>query len=147
MAAVTITGLDELREQLRNLPAELTAEASNIVLAAANGAEADMRAEYPPGTLRESLAVTPKDTGGAFAAGVTLKNTSKVAFWWDNGTEARHYFTASGVRHETGAMWGRQPAPHTFVRNAIKARRDVMYPQLIRMLVQAGLVVSGSIDE
>jgi hypothetical protein len=146
MASVTIDGLDELIAQLRDLPADLTAEASNIVVGAANGAEADIRAEYPPGTLRESLSIVKRDTGGPFAAGVTLKNTSKVAFWWDNGTEARHYFTASGARHDTGAMWGRKPAPHTFVRNSIKARR-LMYGQLATMLVRNGLVVSGSIDE
>lgn len=134
-------GLDELRAALRQLPAELTVEASRIVEGAANGAAAEMKSGYPPGELRDGVTVTQFHQG-LFSAGMILKNRSPLGFLWDNGSEARHYITVRGNRHATGKMWGRRPAPHTFVRAMSKARR-LMWRQLKDLLTRRGLLVTG----
>lgn len=130
-------GLDELRESLRHLPETLKAEAAHIVEGAANGAEVDMRAGYPAGELRDGVRVT-HFSGGKFSAGAIVKSTSKLAWLYENGSEARHYVTVRGNRHLTGKM----PAKHVFIPAAMRARRR-MYQQLKEMLQRQGLKVSG----
>jgi hypothetical protein len=130
------TGLEELKAELRTLPADLTAEASHIVEAAANGAAATIKASYPPGELQDSLSVQVSVSG--FAAGAVVKNTSKLASIYENGTEARHYTTVHGVRHETGRM----PPKNVFIPT-MQRKRAQMYDQLADLLVSHGLAVSG----
>lgn len=137
-ASVHWSGLDELREALRHLPDELTADASGIVEGAANGAEVDIHAGYPErtGNLRNHLTKTHFERG-KFSAGVILKNTSPHASIFENGTQARH--TAIGANR--GAM----PAGHVFIPAVAKARRR-MYDQLKQLLVRHGLTVSGDVS-
>jgi hypothetical protein len=128
-------GLSELREQLRNLPSELTGEAANIVLGAANGAAAEIKGAYPvrTGRLRDGLVVTRADKG-KFSAGAIVKNTAKHAAIFENGTQARH--------NSLGANRGSMPPGHVFVPRMIRARRR-MYERLSDLLRRKGLVVSG----
>ena len=153
-------GLTELRAALRNLPADLTGEASLIVAGAANGAAAVMKGEYPvrttglrpgprrtdpwypPGNLRDGVRVTHLDKG-KFSAGAILKNTAKHAYIFEYGSAARHYFEASGKQHNTGAMWGRQPPKHVFISAMVRARRR-MYEQLAALMRRHGLDVTGT---
>jgi len=128
-------GLDELREALRNLPAELAGEASHIVEGAANGAAADIKAAYPvrTGNLRDHLTVTHVDQG-KYSAGAIVKNTAKHAALFEFGTQARHT--------DIGANRGSMPPGRVFITRAIKARRQ-MYTALKDLLVRKGLLVSG----
>ncbi len=71
-----------------------------------------------------------------------MKSRSKLAWLYDNGSQARHYITKAGKRHDTGAMWGKTPAPHLFVQTMLRARRR-MYEQLKDLLTRHGLSVSG----
>jgi hypothetical protein len=141
-----LSGIDELREALRSLPADLAAEAATEVTAAAQAAEADVRQVYEAhvasGTLAARLSVSTSTS--AFGANAKVKNTSPIAFIFENGTQARHYVTASGAQHATGAMWGKTPEPptHTFVR-AMQARRKAMYERLRAILERQGLQVTG----
>jgi hypothetical protein len=127
-------GLDELREALRNLPAELTGEASHIVEGAANGAAAQIKAKYArrTGKLGDGVSVE-KVSGGRFSAGAIVKNTAKIAFVFENGTQARH--TAIGANR------GSMPPGHVFVPIVIRKRRQ-MNEQLIDLLQRNGLVVT-----
>jgi len=141
-----LTGIDELREALRNLPAELAAEAGAAVTEAAQAAESDARAAYEAhrhsGNLVSRLSRTTSSS--AFGAGALVKNTAKHAWIFENGSEARHYTTASGATHGTGAMWGKtaQPPTHMFVR-AMQTRRTAMYARLRAVLERQGLEVTG----
>lgn len=136
-------GLEELRAQLRNLPADCAEEASGIVDEAAREAQATIEAGYPvvSGRLRAGLRVTHVHEG-KYAAGAVLKNTAKHAWLYDNGSEARHYVSGGGARHATGKMWGRRPPTHLFVRTVIRARRR-MYEKLKGLLTRKGFTVSG----
>jgi hypothetical protein len=135
-------GLDELREALRNLPDELTGEGSHIVEGNANGAAAQIKAGYKrrTGNLGDGVKVEPLGVG-RFAAGVVVRNTAKHAVIFENGTQARHYYTINGVKHETGRM----PPGHVFVPAVIRKRRQ-MYEQLKDLLVRNGLQVSGDAE-
>jgi hypothetical protein len=135
-------GLDELKEALRNMPSELTGEASHDVEGAANGAAAILKSEYHrvSGKLRDGVDVT--FTRDQFSTGAIVKSKSPIAWLYDNGSQARHYTTASGAQHATGAMWGKTPPTHVFVRTMI-AKRRAMYEALKALLTRHGLLVSG----
>lgn len=131
-------GLDELREALRKLPAELTGEASHIVEGAANGAAAQIKAAYPrrTGNLVNGVSVETVSSG-QFSAGAIVKNKAKHAYIFDNGTQARH--------DAIGANRGSMPPGHVFVPAVIRKRRQ-MYEQLKDLLVRNGLQVSGDAE-
>lgn len=120
--SVTVTGLDELRASLVNMPKALTVEAGRDVEAAANGAAATIMsfygAHHVTGGLRDSVRVEHKDHGGLRAESV-VRIKSPLAWLFDRGTQARHYTTHNGVRHLTGRM----PPTHIVARTASRARR------------------------
>lgn len=132
---LVLNGLDELRQALRTLPADLTAEASHLIEGVANGAAADIKAAYPvrTGNLRNHLTVTHFERG-RFSAGAIVKNTAKHASIFEHGTQARH--TAIGAHR------GSMPPGHVFVPRMIRARRR-MYQGLKDLLSRHGLLVSG----
>lgn len=129
-------GLEELRQQLRNLPSELAGEASNIVTGAANGAAAEIKGAYPvrTGRLRDSLVVTRVDKG-KYTAGAILKNRAKHSWMFENGTQTRQ--TAIGANR------GSMPPGNVFIPRAIAARRR-MYEALKDLLTRKGLTVDGN---
>lgn len=136
-ASVKWNGLDELRAALRTLPADLTAEASFLVEGAANGAAAEIKAAYPvrTGTLRDGLIVSHREKG-KFSAGAIVKNTSKHAWLFESGTQARH--TALGANR------GSMPPGHVFLPIVIRKRRQ-LYGQLKALLQRHGLTVRGEL--
>lgn len=129
-------GLAELREELRNLPADLTGEAGHIVEAAANGAAATIKREYPvrTGNLRDHLTVTITSGSGQYSVRGVVQNTAKHAWLFENGSQARHT--------DIGANRGSMPPGHVFIPNIIRERRR-MYDDLKDLLTRHGLVVSG----
>lgn len=132
---LSFQGLDEFRRQLRELPAELTAEASNEVRGAANGAAAEMKRNYPvhEGKLRDGVSIDPINAG-RYGAGVIVKNTAKHAHIFENGSQTR--------RTRSGANRGAMPPGHVFVPAAIRARRT-MFERLKAIVARAGFKVSG----
>jgi hypothetical protein len=139
MATLVWDGLDELKAQLRALPAELTGEAAHVIQATANRAEADMSAAYAAhrrsGELADALKQVERDNRTEFGYAITMINTSPVAWIFENGTQARH----RGLR-STGAM----PAGHVFLPAMIH-NRAWMYGQLKGVLTRAGLGVTGDV--
>ncbi|MEP7304213.1 MAG: hypothetical protein ABJA98_01720 [Acidobacteriota bacterium] len=146
-ASVLWEGLEELKAQLRTLPADLTEEASHIVQGAANSAEATIKAGYSvvSGDLRDHL-FQSQTLKGRYGVGIVMKNTAKHAWLYDNGSQARHYITASGKDHKTGAsghaLVNPHPPTHLFVKTMAYERRR-MYDQLKDLLMRHGLTVSG----
>jgi hypothetical protein len=129
-------GLAELRQALRDLPATLTGESSHIVLGAANGAAAQVKANYArvSGDLVDGVQVIEGNT--QFSAAARVVSKSKHAWIYENGTQVRHYLGAS-----RGAM---PPAPpgKAFIPVMITKRRR-MYEDLKGVLVRNGLSVTG----
>jgi hypothetical protein len=143
------TGLDELKAALRALPDTLRSEASTIVLDEANTIAARVTDVYAAhrdtGDLADHVSVV-KVTRGPYGVGATVKSSGKISWLFDNGSQARHYVTASGADHATGQMWGKTTPPHTFVSNMQTGRRE-MWAQIAELLKREGLVVSGSADD
>jgi len=145
-----LDGLFELKEALRNLPAELQAEGAAIVFANAEKAAADLRAAYPrrvtglhpgphrvspwfaPGQLKAKIFVQKR--GGQFNATATVKNTDPIAWLYDHGSQTRKW--------NNGKIVGAMPATHLFGRTMARQRR-VMYDVLRDLLARKGLSVSG----
>lgn len=132
-------GMDELKRQLRNLPKELTGEASKIVMDSANDAANAARADYPEvtGNLRKGVKVS-SEAVGQFGAGAVVKSTSPHAWLYDHGSQARHWDTGKS----TGKMWGKTRPKHTFAKAMIRHRKR-MYARLKELLVSKGLLVTG----
>jgi hypothetical protein len=107
------SGLDELRAELRAMPADMTGEASHEVEGAANGAAADIMAIY----------------GAHHVTGHLQDSVFVIERHWVSGKS-------------TGTMWGKTPPTHAFVKTMIAARRK-MYDRLKNLLVRHGLTVSG----
>ena len=138
-------GLDEFRQLLRDLPTALRDDADDILIEAANRAESEIRRGYgrKSGALLAGLSQTRR--AGRFGIVIRLRNAARHAWLWDNGSQARHYYTRRGVRHDTGAMWGNRPAPHTFDRAVLASRRR-MFDDLKAMMRAHGLDVRGDAD-
>ncbi len=134
-AGFSFDGLAELKESLRTLPESLAAEGGNIVEAETNAAAVDIRSD-PSYPLRETVEASTQKT--ARAAVGTVTNTSRLAYIFEEGTEARHYVTVNGKNHLTGKI----PPGHKFVPKVMAARRK-MYEALADLLRRNGLEVSG----
>ncbi len=132
-------GLEEFKAQLRSLPSDLAGEAGHIVEASVNAAETAIKAGYDG---RKELVdhVSSDIVETAFGAEGIVRNTSKLAWIYENGTQARHYITRRGVTHLTGSM----PPGHVFIPNAQRERRR-MYEELKDMIARHPLApeVSG----
>lgn len=138
MASITWVGLTELKAELRQLPDRLKGEATHIVDAAANRAQADMRAGYVQhrhsGNLLDHVQSTVTDDS-AFGYAVQVKNTAKHAWLFEYGSQARH----RGIK-----TWQPMPAGHVFVP-AMEKNRRWMYDELKAMLLRQGLDITGDV--
>jgi hypothetical protein len=134
-------GLDELKEALRNLPSELTGEASHDVEAAANGAAAILKSEYHrvSGKLRDGVDVTfGRDQ---FSTGAIVKSKSpshgSMTTVHKRGTTPRR--AARSIRPGPCGVRRRRPM--------FRAHHDCetprMYERLKALLTRHGLLVSG----
>jgi hypothetical protein len=141
-ASLRWDGLTELRIALRNLPAELTAEAAHLVEATANQAVLEIKSAYPvrTGNLRDGVEMSMQ-APNQFAAVARVINTAHLAWIFEYGSAARHYYTKqTGAEHLTGAM----PPGHVFVP-IMERRRRGMYDQLAALLERNGLQVKGDV--
>ena len=134
-SALRWDGLDEFKDFLRLLPDELADEAGHIVMEHATLAASAIRSSYPriTGELQDGVAVEI-ETAGRYGAAARVVNRAKFAMAYEYGTEARHYYTKSGAKHETG----RAPAGNKFWPR-IEAQRLRMYEDFVDMLKRHGL--------
>lgn len=133
---IVMSGLFELREALRNLPAHLRDEAQEIVQATAEGARDEIRDAYPEvtGNLKRGLTLKAEH-GGQFGVSYLLRNRAKHSWLFEHGSQARHT--------DLGANRGSMPARPTFIPIVSRRRRD-MYQSLIQLLEREGLTVTGT---
>lgn len=142
-----IEGLAELRDALQRLPADLTDKAEIRILIAAFRAKNRIEAGYrsrPYRTTPRSTAVPPGDLKGKTTTKVvrdrvslvaTIKNSSKIAYLYENGTE--------GIRHTNkGWVRGKMPAAKVFIPVMADERR-ALYEDLKAIVRDAGLEVVG----
>jgi len=129
--SVTWTGLSEFRNALHNLPAELTGEASNIVIEAAKTAERETKGAYPhvTGNLQRGVTTTVDaiNRGGVSAR---VKSNARHAHLFEGG------YRGKAPRRDV-------PENQKMIPIAIRARRQ-MYVKLIDMVQRHGLVVMQS---
>jgi hypothetical protein len=132
------TGLQEMKDALRAMPAELTSEAADLIYGLGMETRAAMFAAYPEdsGRLRAGLIVAPLEGNTQFGAGVRISNLAADASIWEIGSRGQ-------VRHtKTGASRGIMKPGNVF-RPAMAAARRALYPQLFALLERAGLEASG----
>jgi len=140
MAALSFEfeGLDELRAELKQLPADLATEANDDVVKAANDTAAQLKAAYPggpSGNLRRGVKVTTSVTPTGTVA--TVISAAPEAHLWEFGTQIRH----------TQKGFNRGAAPAHYNEGLVgiaEQHRRVLDGQLFDLLVRAGFEVSGS---
>lgn len=132
---IVFEGLDELKDALRALPAELTAEASRIVLEAAEAAKAEIIAAYPErsGNLKRGV-IVKASAAGRYGTGALIQNRAKHAYIFEMGTQARHT--------DLGANRGSMPVGNIFIPIVARWRRR-MYERLKELVASKGLEVEG----
>jgi hypothetical protein len=128
-------GLDEYYAELAQLPEACTGEAAHLIEAATNGVTLDIKGAYPSrtGELRNKTTVEQLAVNGR-VVGAVVRNTSKHAALFEEGTQARH--TALGANR------GTMPPGHVFVPRIVKATR-ALTQQLKDLRALRGAVVTG----
>lgn len=133
-----LTGLEELKAALHQLPIELHDEAAQYVQEATEKAAQDLVVAYPRrfGGLRQG--VSHKVVRAQFGITGTVTSKSKQAVWWEFGTQNR--------RTKQGWNRGRGPSHSKEGLAAIASRvRRRMNEQLLDVVRKAGFQVSGSL--
>ena len=135
-AQLKITGLSDLRQQLKKLPDDLKREAGVIVLAQAEQMAVELQARYPigpTGNLRSHVRV--ESATDQVSASARVKSAAKHAHMYETGTKER--------RWKRGKSTGAMPATPTLVPIAV-LRRRVMVAALVDLVERAGLTVTGA---
>lgn len=129
-----IRGLDELRQALRDLPADLTNEASVIVQAHADDAAGQIRDVYQEHRVTGHLAggVTVDRSHSAFTTRAIVRSKAKHAHLFEFGSQLRH--------HDSGKSVGAMPARPTVIPIAQRTRRR-MVAVLVNLVRKAGFQV------
>lgn len=137
---LTYAGLEELKAQLRALPADLAADAGPIVETHAHSAMTATASEYPEesGNLKRGLSLKADVSPTRFGVVYVVRNRAPHAHLYEYGTQTVRYTS-------TGASRGVMPAQATFVPNMMTWRRR-MYRALADLLRTHGLLVSGDFD-
>jgi hypothetical protein len=151
-ASIRFEGATELIRQLRELPRELQADATHIVVEAAQAVEIDVDEDYAvhehTGNLRGGLTLN-RLAAGPWGTGAVLRQRAKHAWIFENGTVRRRY-TGTDRRGRTfrnadrGRMWGHTPHRPVFIPSARRHRR-AMYQRLADLLRRAGFTVTGDV--
>lgn len=142
MTKFTFPGLEELKAELREMPASMTTEAGDLIRDTAQIAADLVRSEYSrhvvTGNLRKGVRVK-KQTSGRYGVRYQVASTGHLATIFEKGTEARHYITQkNGVKKLVGRM------PKFNIFGPIMARhRRYMWAGLSLLLTTKGLKVSG----
>jgi len=125
-----MTGLTELRAALRNLPEELTGEASAIVLAHAEEAQRRIESGYPQGpTGNLKRGVVTQRSSSRFTAGATVLSRAKHAYLYEHG------FTRKGKNTA-------RKTPQAMIPIVVRVRA-----QMVRSLIQLVRSVGFEVNE
>jgi hypothetical protein len=134
---LVLSGLDELRMVLRNLPEDLAAEAGDIVSAHAEAAQREIVQNYPTGpTGNLKRRVTIEQHRSTVTTMATVRSRAPHAHFFERGTGNR--------RTDRGWNRGRMPeAPEAqrMIPKVIRIRRK-MVDALIEVVRRAGFEVN-----
>jgi hypothetical protein len=134
---LTITGLAELKAALAALPRELADEGAAIIVGHATHAATQIQAAYPTGPTGNLVrGVKVEVQTSRFGTQAKVINRAPHAYWYENGTEARHY--TGPWKH--GKFLGKARPKHVFVPRVIKERR-AMEQSFVGLLEAHGLMV------
>lgn len=127
-------GFDDLLAELAAMPESCAGEAAKKIEGTANGAYVAIKGAYPSrsGDLRKGMRVGAVVKKG-LVVGAAVTNIAKIAVVFDQGSEARHYYTHNGVKKLTGRM----PAGKVFGPRIVKFRR-ALTEELKAMVLRAG---------
>ena len=132
-----LRGLAELRTALRNLPEDLTHEASAIVLGQAEDAQRRITGVYPEGpTGNLKHGVTVERNASKFTAGAIVRSRAKHAHLYEFGTGRR--------TTRTNSSRGSMPRARTdaaMLPIVIRARAR-MFRALVDLVRRAGFEVA-----
>jgi hypothetical protein len=129
-------GMEEFKQALRQLPAELSQDGGDIVVRHAEDAGDDIRSQYAASAVTGDLAkkvrvrVLSREAGAA----AIVESTAKHAYIYENGTQIR--------KTKNGKNLGAMPPAHVFVPTVIRARR-AMVGDLKDLMTNKGLEVTG----
>lgn len=110
-------GLDEFKDRLRAMDAEMTAEANEIMVSVAESARTAIVQTYPikSGNLRRGVIIRKPRNPGRLLAGVDLVQRAPHGWLYERGTTVRH--------NKKGANRGQMKATPTFVPIAERYHR------------------------
>lgn len=144
-ASIQWDTMDDLKEALRQLPADLHDEAYQIMNDLAHDTAAAIEAAYPvkTGNLKRGMSVTPK--AGLLKTVFVVRNRAAHAWIYEHGTVARHYTGTDkrGRKYVLGDR-GQMPAGNVFIPRMQAARRRLYNDLLPALLERAGLRVTGT---
>ena len=132
--ALRWSGLEEFKQELRNLPEDLRDDAGDIVLDAANKTQQDVVDAYANVTGNLDRGVKVKVEKSAFGAKAVVRSNAPHAHLYEFGSQARH--TAIGANR--GAM----PPRPTLIPIAQRNRR-AMWQRLMDLVASKGFRVTG----
>lgn len=135
-ASLKWEGLDEYRAALRALPADLAAEGASYVKTAADLAVAEIDRGYEGHVVSGDLighVIATGERGDTYGARYVVKSTSKHAWLFEHGSQARRY---------NGADRGTMPARPVVVPAIMRARRGLNMA-LANLLARQGFTVTG----
>lgn len=133
-----LDGLTELRAALRQLPADLAADAADMVVHSVDMTAASLIQSYPlgdTGNLRKGVKKTI--TRSQVAVVGEVKSTSPHAHLWEFGTQNRR----------TQHGWNRGRLRNQYNRGLVGItlrERQALNTNLIDLVRRAGFIVSGS---
>jgi hypothetical protein len=150
-AALRLFGIQELKIALTNLPTDLKAPASKLVLDTAYAAAAEIEAAYPigpgnskngrkipPGQLKRGVKVRVLEFGPN-AVAAQVRSTAPHAWWHEHGDRLHERETKQKAKR--GRMFSKKGIPRpVFVPTMIRYRR-AMYFKLAEIIKATGLDV------
>jgi|SRR5262245_26305167 len=136
-------GLDEFMDAMKHMPDDLAAEGANIVNAHAYKAASAIIDAYPErsGALKAGVKVRT-EPAGRYEVRTVVENVSHIAVIYEYGTQARHYYSEKGGRHDTGAMPAAPPGRAFWPK--IEAERILLYEDLVAMVQRHGVAVANA---
>ena len=142
---IVFSGVAEQLAELAAFVPTLVAEATPIIYGEADAAAAEIVSAYPnvSGNLRAGVKV--KKTVTPTSVKAVVENRAHLAYIYEYGTVARHYFTDSGVEHKTGKMPvgpNGMPPGNVLVPRVMRHRR-VADEQINALLLTHGVTVTG----
>jgi len=147
-----LIGLEELRENLWRLPADLVKSAAPLVRAYAEAAAQEIRDDYPEGetgNLKRGVKVGSKGGRSEHTVRSVVRSTAPHAHLYETGTQTRQNRAGENRGYMFGANapeihgnWSQGPrqGANIFVPVIVRYRRQ-MYEDLIGVLEQEGLRV------